>query len=77
MFIYKGHLPSTSDFHDEGPANAFFTATESGHMDTNANIQYVKHLEPHLGSERPVFIYQGNFTVMRVLKHSKLLAFIR
>lgn len=62
MFIYKGNVPSSNEFHEQGPPNSIFTATESGHMDTNSYLEYIKHLEPHLGPNRPICIFQDNLS---------------
>ena len=53
-------LPATNSFHDEGPENALYSESNSGHTDTDLYLAYIRHIEPYLSPERPVVIYQDN-----------------
>ena len=60
MFIYKGAMPRSEDFHTEGPSNALYKATESGHIDADSYFEYIKHLDQFLSKRRPIVIFQDN-----------------
>ena len=60
MFLYKGSLPRTEDYHSEGPSNALYKATESGHIDADSYLEYIKHLDKYLCPWRPLVIFQDN-----------------
>ena len=60
MLTFSKSYPSDHDFHQLGPVNGCYTVTESGHIDVNSYITYVKHLEPMLCEDRPVVIFQDN-----------------
>ena len=62
MIIFKGNIPSGSNIVNEGPANAIYISTDSGHMDTERYIQYITHIEPFLNRNRPVVIFQDNLS---------------
>ena len=53
-------LPKADQFHGEGPANALYSQSASGHTDTTLYFNYIKHIEPFLSPERPVVIFQDN-----------------
>ena len=53
-------LPRSDEFHGEGPENALYSQSESGHTDTGLYLSYIKHLKPYLGPERSVVIFQDN-----------------
>ena len=61
LFIFKGTVPTTDNsFFTSVPENALFAATDSGHIDSITYLNYIKHIEPFLGQERPVVIFQDN-----------------
>ena len=62
MVIFKGNVPTGADVIAEGPQNAIYTSTESGHIDTSNYFEYIKHLEPFLSPNRPVVIFQDNLS---------------
>ena len=62
MFTFKGNVPSNPECHEDGPKDAIYSSSESGHIDTELYTQYVCHLEPFLGPNRPVAIFQDNLS---------------
>ena len=60
MLTFTKSYPAAHDFRQLGPVNACYTVTESGHIDVDSYITYVKHLEPMLCKDRPVVIFQDN-----------------
>ena len=61
LFIFKGTVPTTdNNFLISGPEHALYAATDSGHIDSAIYLNYIKHIEPFLGHERPVMIFQDN-----------------
>ena len=60
MFTFKGSIPRDSSVHELRPKDALYTESESGHIDSELYIQYIKHIEPFLGRTRPVVIFQDN-----------------
>ena len=60
LVIFKNTLPSNDEFYISGPDNALYMATESGHIDTAAYLQYVKHLDKYITQDRPIVIFQDN-----------------
>ena len=60
MITYTKSLPTCDEFHQQGPQNALYNCTPSGHINTDLYLMYVKHLEPYLCKERPVVIFQDN-----------------
>ena len=59
MVTFKS-LPMSSSFHGEGPENALYSESHSGHTDSELYLRYITHIEPFLNHERPVIIYQDN-----------------
>ena len=53
-------IPASDSFHGEGPENALYSESSSGHTDSDLYLRYIKHIEPVLCPERPVLIYQDN-----------------
>ena len=62
MFTFKGALPSTTDYYEQGPADGFYTCSESGHINADLYLKYLIHIEPHLNKDRPVVIFQDNLS---------------
>ena len=60
MVTFTKSIPRGNDFIDEGPPHCLYTASESGHIDRSLYFRYIRHLEPHLSSTRPVVIFQDN-----------------
>ena len=61
FFIFKGSIPaSDNSFLTTGPDHALYAATESGHIDSQTYFDYIRHIEPYLGEQRPIVIVQDN-----------------
>ena len=60
MFTFQNNLPKNDEFHVSGPENAYYTISESGHIDSQLYLGYIKHLEKFLDANRPVVILQDN-----------------
>ena len=41
MFIFKGNIPTNTEFIDEGPKYAIYASTESGHIDKSQYFEYI------------------------------------
>ena len=59
MITFKS-IPAVNSFHGEGPENALYSESSSGHTDSDLYLRYIKHIEPFLCPERPVIILQDN-----------------
>ena len=60
MFTFKGSIPGNDDLHVTGPTKAFYSQSQSGHIDSDLYFEYIKHIEPLLHPDRPVVILQDN-----------------
>ena len=60
MVTFAKSFPSDDEFLSQGPEHCLHTATDSGHIDSAQYLQYIKHIEPHMSSTRPVVIFQDN-----------------
>ena len=54
------HIQGSEDLHLTGPKKALYTQSQSGHIDSELYLEYIKHIEPLLNPERPVVILQDN-----------------
>jgi hypothetical protein len=60
MITFKQSLPTEDGFEKNGPRNALYSCSESGHIDADLYFLYIKHLDKFLGNDRPVAIFQDN-----------------
>ena len=62
MMTFQGNIPKSEMVHEAGPKDALYSHSDSGHIDTELYIQYIKHIEPFLCKRRPVAIFQDNLS---------------
>ena len=60
MLTIQRSIPATTEFLDQGPTNAFYTSSDTGHIDSEMYFRYIVHIEPYLNECRPVIIFQDN-----------------
>ena len=60
MFTFKNSIPGSDDIHMTGPNKAFYTQSDTGHINSELYFEYIKHIEPLLNPDRPVVILQDN-----------------
>ena len=60
MITFQRTMPATTEFLDQGPENAFYTSSETGHIDSEMYFRYIVHIEPYLSAHRPVIVFQDN-----------------
>ena len=60
MFTFVKSVPSGDKYINQGPQDACYTTSESGHINTELYFRYIKHLDKHLSQERPIVIFQDN-----------------
>ena len=60
MITFQTSIPSTTEFLNDGPGNALYNSTQTGHIDSDLYFKYIVHIEPFLNETRPVVIFQDN-----------------
>lgn len=60
MITFAKSIPQGDQFLKSGPDKALYNMTESGHIDSDLYLQYIRHIEPMLSPTRPVVLFQDN-----------------